>query len=96
MYQPTTKAGRFLITNIHDGELKERVHNAYELVEVLRLNDMDDEKIIKYTDDYMSDKHQAAIVKAIIVYEENWRFLTDNELVIDRDAILNGSKSNDK
>ena len=95
MYEPTTKAGRFLITQNHKGELKERVHNAYELIEVSRLNDMDDEKIIEYTANFMPDKHQATIVKAIIVYEENWRFLTDNELVIDRDAILNGSKSND-
>jgi hypothetical protein len=96
MYEPTTKAGRFLITQIHKGELKERVHNAYELVEVLRLNDMDDEKIIKYTEDYCEDNHQAAIIRAIIIFEINWRFLTDNELVIDRDAIINGSKSNDK
>ena len=95
MYQPTSKAGRFLVSQIHIGELKERVHNAYELIEVSRLNDMDDETIIKYTTDFMPDKQQAAIVKAIIIYEENWRFLTDNELVIDRDAILNGSKSND-
>ncbi len=95
MYQPTSKAGRFLVSQIHIGELKERVHNAYELIEVLRLNDMDDEKIINHTADFMPDKHQATIVKAIITYEENWRFLTDNELVIDRDAILNGSKSND-
>ncbi len=95
MYQPTTKAGKFIVHSCNKGELKERVHNAYELIEVSRLNDMDDETIIKYTTDFMPDKQQAAIVKAIIIYEENWRFLTGNELVIDRDAILNGSKSND-
>ena len=95
MYQPTTKAGKFIVHSCNKGELKERVHNAYKLIEVSRLNDMDDEQIIELTANFMPDKHQATIVKAIITYEENWRFLTDNELVIDRDAILNGSKSND-
>lgn len=82
MFKPSSIASRILVSEIHNADKLERVTNAIELVEVSRLNGMNDKDIVSFVDNFVSSKNkaQASIIKAIIIFEENFNLLTDSEV----------------
>ena len=80
MFKPTSRAGKMLVSEIHNADKLERVTNAIEFIEASKRNDMNDKDIITFVDTYCKDELQAAIIQGIIIFEETFNFLIDNEV----------------